>query len=352
MSDEEKSHEATPHKREEARKQGRFARARDAGTIATIGAALGALVASKAAIGRAVQLLFTGTHGNLLAISSGETGSVLRTAGFALAAIAGPPAIAAAIAGTVAGFAQAGFHLNLDLVSFKTDRLNPLPKLGQLFQMRHGGLEVAMALLRVGAVGAVGWRAIKGELPVILRLGAEPFEAIGGDLAGIVTRVIGYVLLSILVLGVIDYAQSRFNLERDLMMSHKEIMDETKQQDGDPKLRGKMRAKARALAKKRSLVKVKDAAVVVTNPTHVSVALRYRDNDPAPIVVAKGHDELAMRIRAEARKHGVPILENRRLARALDAEVPLGHPVPGAHFVAVARVLAFVYHLKKKRAGA
>ncbi len=349
MSDEEKTHEATPHKRDEARKQGRFARARDAGTVATIGACLGALMASREAMLQAVHALFTTTLGDLNALSGGGGSLVFQRAGLALFALAGPPAVAAAIAGTVAGFAQAGMHLHLELASFKTDRLDPMPRLSQLFQLRHGGLEVVMALLRVGVVGGVAYRALRGELPVLLRLGAEPLDAAAGDLTSIVTRVTAFVLLSMLVLAVVDYFQSRFTLERDLRMSHKEIMDETKQQDGDPKQRAKMRSKARALARKRSLVKVKEAAVVITNPTHVSVALRYKDTDPAPIVVAKGHDELALKIRAEARKHGVPILENRRLARALDAEVPLGHPVPGAHFVAVARVLAFVFHLKRSR---
>jgi flagellar biosynthetic protein FlhB len=94
---------------------------------------------------------------------------------------------------------------------------------------------------------------------------------------------------------------------------------------------------------------VRKAAVVVTNPTHIAVALRYERSDIAPVVIAKGHDDVALRIRSEARRHGVPILENKPLARALDAEVPLGHFVPAAHFVAVARVLAFVMRLQGRR---
>jgi flagellar biosynthetic protein FlhB len=110
-----------------------------------------------------------------------------------------------------------------------------------------------------------------------------------------------------------------------------------------------MRQRARALARKRAITNVKTADVVVANPTHISVALRYSEKDAAPIVVAKGHDEVAMQIRAEARKHGIPILENRPLARALDAEVRVGHPIPAAHFTAVAKVLAFVYRLRGPR---
>ena len=114
------------------------------------------------------------------------------------------------------------------------------------------------------------------------------------------------------------------------------------------KAKARMRGKARRLARQRSLEGVKSASVVVTNPTHVAVALRYTGKDPAPVVVAKGHDELALEIRARARKFGIPILENRPLARALDREVPLGRPIPGHHFAAVARVLAYVYRLKHR----
>jgi flagellar biosynthetic protein FlhB len=112
-----------------------------------------------------------------------------------------------------------------------------------------------------------------------------------------------------------------------------------------------MRARARALAKKRAIQNVKKADVVVTNPTHIAVALRYGDKDAAPVVVAKGHDDDALRIRSEARKYGIPILENRPLARALDAEVPVGRAIPVAHFAAVARILAYVFRLKNKRRG-
>ena len=148
-----------------------------------------------------------------------------------------------------------------------------------------------------------------------------------------------------------DYGQSRFRLEQDLKMTRQELMQEMRQQDGDPKVKGRMKARARALAKKRAMQNVKKAHVVVTNPTHIAVALRYDEKDAAPTVVAKGQDDDALRIRAEARKYGIPILENRPLARALDAEVPVGHPVPMAHFAAVARVLAFVFRLRKRRGG-
>jgi len=129
-------------------------------------------------------------------------------------------------------------------------------------------------------------------------------------------------------------------------MTKKEIIDEHKSNEGDPQMKNRLRARGRAMIRARSIANVKKADVVVTNPTHIAVALRYAATDAAPVVVSKGHDAVALQIRSEARKHGIPILENRPLARALDAEVPIGHPVPGKHFAAVARVLAWVYRIR------
>jgi flagellar biosynthetic protein FlhB len=158
-----------------------------------------------------------------------------------------------------------------------------------------------------------------------------------------------YATGALLFVSAVDFAQSWFSLSKEMKMTRKEQEDEHKQSEGDTKNKAKMKAKARANLAKMKKHAVKNADVIVTNPTHVAVALRYGPKDPAPIVLAKGHDEVALQIRAEARKHGIPIMENRRLARALDAEVQVGQPVPAAHFAAVARVLAFVFKLRKKK---
>ena len=205
---------------------------------------------------------------------------------------------------------------------------------------------VKTCVLRVGIVGYVAYRALLLELPALMAFARLAPEASVGTLLSAIVHVVTNALGALAVIAVIDYARNRYTLEQDLKMSRQEIMDENKSQDGDPKMKGRMRARARALARKRSLANVKQATVIIANPTHISVALRYSPTAPAPIVVSKGHDEVAMQIRSEARKYGIPILENRPLARALDAEVQIGHPVPAAHFAAVARTLAFVFRLR------
>jgi flagellar biosynthetic protein FlhB len=351
VSDEqgEKSFDPTPLRREEFRKQGRFAQAKDLGSVVGTAAVLGVLAGSREGIERAVRLLFLRTHGDLSALGRDDFDGVTQAALGLLFALAVPSVFAAALGSALAHAAQAGLHVNFDVLSFKPERLNPFPKLQQLFSPKKGTTQAALSLLRVGLVGYATYRALLIELPAMLTLGQNGVEAAGGRLFDSAIRV---VLAALAVLGgvaAIDYAQSRFFLGREMMMTRKEVMDESKSQDGDPKIKMRMRARARAMARKRSLNNVKQASVVVANPTHVAVALRYSPTDPAPIVVAKGHDAMALEIRSEARKHGIPILENRALARALDAEVSVGRPVPAAHFAAVAHILAFVYRLRGDR---
>jgi flagellar biosynthetic protein FlhB len=346
----EKTHEATPHKREEALKEGRFAKSRDIGAAGSTAVVLGVLFGSRQAIGRACELMFLRCHGNLMAGVRGDVGGVRAAVLGVLAVSAAPAALAAAVVGVAAGLAQSGGRINMGALSFNPGRMNPLPNLGQLFSPRKGSLEVLMGLLRVGVVGYVVYRALTLELPGVMSFSAMPTGASAGALAGSAARVVTHALCALGAIAAIDYAKSYFTLERDMRMSRQEVMDESRARDGDAKVKARMRARARALARKRSLRNVRTATVVIANPTHVSVALRYSPTDPAPVVVSKGHDEVALQIRAEARRHGIPILEHRALARALDAEVQIGHAVPSVHFAAVARILAFIFRLRG-RAG-
>jgi flagellar biosynthetic protein FlhB len=219
----------------------------------------------------------------------------------------------------------------------------------QLASPKKAAVEMLLSFLRVGVVGYVAYRTSVLELPGVLSLARMSVDVSIERMVNAILHVVFGAGGALAAIAVIDYAQSRFRLEQEMKMTRQELTDEMRQQDGNPKVKGRIKARARALSKKRAMQNVKKASVIVTNPTHVAVALRYEQNDAAPVVVAKGHDDDALRIRAEARRYGIPILENRPLARALDAEVAIGHPIPVAHFAAVARVLAFVYRLRGVR---
>lgn len=344
----ERTLEASEHRREEFRKQGRYARAKDLGGLAATGGALLALVAQRKDIADSAMHLYIRTLGDLGA--AGRVGYVRVAVEVCLPTLLHflPVLTAAAVCGFLASYAQAGFRPNPDALEPKVERLDPSAGFQRLFEVKKAFAELAMSLFRVGVVGYVAYRAVAGEVPTLLTAARAPLAAGAGLAFTSAGHVVTAVLVALLVVAAADWAQSKFSLERELKMTRQEKMDEEKQQEGDPKAKGRMRARARVLAKKRATTSVKSADVIVTNPTHISVALRYGPKDPAPIVIAKGHDEAAFRIRREARKHGIPILENRPLARALDAQVAIGKPIPPQFFAAVAQVLAFVYRLKRR----
>lgn len=344
----EKQFDATPQRIEQFRKEGRFARARDAGGAAAIGGALIMLALSSSAAGYALRELFERTMGHADDIMRGHWRGAAHAAVNAALLTMGPLVGAATLLSVAIGFAQAGVRFDTDLLSFKPERLNPLGKLKELLSPKHALVETGMALLRVGAIGYVAYRAVWAELPMLSALAGMPLDRGLTELQSGCVRVLTALLVATVAVAALDFVQSKIRLDNEMKMSRQEMIDEAKSQDGDAKMKARMRQRGRAMLRKRSLRNVKEADVIVTNPTHISVALRYSDEDVAPIVVAKGHDDFAMAIRREARKHNIPIMENKPLARALDARCEIGDTIPFEHFAAVAKVLAFVYRLKRR----
>jgi flagellar biosynthesis protein FlhB len=354
LSDEqggERSFDPTPQRKEQFRKQGRFAKSKDAGGVVTTLAVLAVIVGSERAIGEAIQQTFLRCHGDLEAIVRNDGSGPFREALTLFVALAVPAAIAAAVTGAAVGLVQSGARVYTDNLGFDLTRLNPFPNLARLFSPKTGSVQAMLSVLRVGFVGYIAYRALLLEIPTLLTLSRQGLRVGGGLILDAAVRVLLNALAALALIAAIDYVQSRVTLGREMKMTRREMTEENRSQEGDPKVKAKIRARARARARRRSIENVKKATVIIANPTHVSVALRYAANDPAPLLVAKGHDEFAMLIRAEARKHGIPILENRPLARALDAEVPVGHTIPAAHFAAVAKILAFIYRTQGARRG-
>ncbi|MEM1029356.1 MAG: EscU/YscU/HrcU family type III secretion system export apparatus switch protein [Myxococcota bacterium] len=348
MSDDptNKPHPATPKRREEFRKEGKFAKARDTTLIAVFAGVLGVVVFGHAEMGDTLFVLFKRCHGDLSAVVRGDGRSITTWLGPAVLRLAAPPALAACVFGIAAGAKEAGFRLYPELLQPKLSKLNPLPKLKDMLNPKNASFELALATFRVGVVGAVCYRRLRSDIPTLLALAGAPIGASLSLVGGLIVRMILESLLVLTILAIVDYQYNKYKLERQMRMSDQELKEEMKQADQDPKLKGKLRAKAREISRQRIIAAVGDADVVITNPTHFAVALRYGESDPAPVVIAKGIDSLALRMRAEARTQRIPIVENRALARALYDEVTMGQPIPGAHFVAVAKVLAFVFSLR------
>lgn len=346
-----KTQEATPEKLRKARQEGQFPRSRDAGSVA---ATVGVLLVIYAGgtwmvrmVGTFTQSCFAGTS----ALASGQHQELLHASTIALVSLIVPPALLAGIVATAIGFMQAGWHPNAEILQPKLSRINPMSRLKSMLTFGGGGVELVMTLLRVGVVGVVAYVTVKQSMSDLLMLTDAEIRSSTMQIASLVGRLALRATLALAVLAAADYLYSRYKLRKDLMMSTQEVKDESKQQEGDPAVKGRMRQRMREMTRHSLVAQVGRSDVLVTNPTHVAVGLRYRQTEVAPVVTAKGYDEQALYMRKLARDAGVPIVENRFLARALAAKVRPGQAVPVELYTAVAEVLAFVYRMRRRARG-
>ncbi|MDO4637064.1 MAG: flagellar biosynthesis protein FlhB [Lautropia sp.] len=240
-----------------------------------------------------------------------------------------------------------GFNVSTKAIGLKVSRLNPVSGLKRIFSLRNLVEFLKLSLL-AGVMGAIsGWYLLNK----LSQFSILSFMSLGEGLIHAITLVSGgmkWLLLLLAVLAAFDAPFQWFRHRADLKMTREEVKQENRDQDGDPHLKGQIRSRQREAARRRMMSAVPSADIVIVNPTHYSVAIRYDETaGGAPRVVAKGVDEMAMRIQAIARESGVPVLSAPPLARALYAYVDLNHEIPQALYVAVAQVLVYVYQLKR-----
>ncbi|HUZ72582.1 MAG TPA: flagellar biosynthesis protein FlhB [Stellaceae bacterium] len=251
---------------------------------------------------------------------------------------------AAAAAGTLA---QIGFVFATDKLGFDVSRVSPLAGFGRLFSFRSL-VETLKSLAKMVLVGTVAATMLRGEIMRVPLLGLAP-EDLPAEIERLVLRLLLGVLSVLTVLAGADYVYQRLSLLRSLRMTRREVKDELKQSDGDPLIKARLRQIRTERARRRMMAAVPGASVVITNPTHFAVALKYEMGESgAPRVVAKGADLIAQRIRDIATENGVPVMENPPLARALYASVELDREIPPEHYKAVAEVIGYVFRLKGK----
>jgi flagellar biosynthesis protein FlhB len=248
--------------------------------------------------------------------------------------------------GIAVSVAQVGFQINTEKLSPDFDKLNPANGVSRLFST-SALVKGLFTLLKVGALALVAYIVLEGRAGIITSLSRDRLAGAAPAAWAVVMRLALYLTAAVALVAVLDYFYQRYKFEQSLRMTKEEVKRELKEEDGDPQIKARMRQLARERSKRRMLSEVPKATVVVTNPTHYAVALRYDPTrDDAPVVVAKGAGAFAKRIVAVAREKGVVVVERPPLARALHAGVKEGKPIPGPLFKAVAEVLAFVYRLR------
>lgn len=254
------------------------------------------------------------------------------------------------VAALALGYGQIGVQFANEVLGFKLEKINPFTNWKRVFNVQ-GVARTVFALLKLAVIVGVLWFVLADRWQSLLRLHEQPFAAAAAEIGNLTMTLLLWIGSVVFVLAFGDFAWQRYNFEQRNMMTRQEVEDERKRSDGDPAIKMRQRRARQEMLRHRMMADVPKADVIITNPTHFSVALRYdRTRDAAPTVVAKGVDEMAFKIREIAKENGVPLLEDPPLARALYRAVKVGQSIPDRFYQAVAVVLSHVYRLKGKSA--
>ncbi len=349
-----RTEQATPKRKADARAKGQIALSRDAAMAV-------ALLGSFAALYWMTPTILERLRGTLQlwlskstedathqALSLDHLHLILRQIGLDVFVMLGPVVAGIAVVGVGANLMQTGFLWRKDGLEFDWSRINPMSGFSRLFSIRAVS-ELVKSWLKILAIGGVGYQTIKQDMlqfSPLTQFGMETLLPTVGWATFSAALMMGGAAL---VIGAFDYGYQRFEWERGLRMSRDEIKEESRAAEGDPGLKAKIRTTQRDMSRKRMMAAVPTADVIVTNPTHLAVALKYDSNAMrAPIVVAKGAGFVAEKIREIGRHHGVMIVENKLVARTLFKLVEVGREVPDDLYRAIAEILAFVYRVRGK----
>jgi len=345
----EKTEKASGKRREEARKQGQVAKSQEVNGAVILIVGMTILVMSSGhfarVLGEHASYIFSQGH-ILLLTNEDAIGAVLKFNLSALLTALAPLLAGVLISGMGANIMQVGLKFTPESLQFKMDKLNPINGFKKYFK-KDMYVELLKNVMKVSIICLLAYAMLHHMVDDLNSLSVLPLAAIVsiGKISFI--KLMAVLLAFTTLLAVIDWFWTKFRHEEQIKMSKQEVKQENKDVDGDPQIKARIKSQQFEMARKRMLADVPTADVVITNPTHFAVALKYVPGQPAPMVVAKGQDNLAQTIKKIARKSRVPIIENKPLARSLYRQVEVGQLIPEALFQAVAEVLAYIYRLKK-----
>lgn len=348
----ERTEQATPRRIQEARKKGQVARSTDLTGALCLLALVVLLYIIKDSFFMELQDYFTrhfSRVGSMQASGNGLMPAVNQAAWFSLKILA-PFFLMALIVAIGSNLAQVGFLFSPEVLRMKGSTLNPISGLQRMFSARSL-VELVKSVLKFAAIGIVTYYLIKANLYSLLLVFNRSPGGIYQTVIGFVLTVAWWGALAYLALALMDYMYQRYDYKKGLKMTKQELKEEFRQTEGDPLIKSKQRELRRSISLNLITAEVPKATVVVTNPTHLAVALRYEQGEmSAPKVVAKGAGLLAERIREIARENGVPVVEDKDVARFLYHHVDVDTEIPLEIYQAVAQILALVYRLKAKKA--
>ena len=350
----EKTEKATPKKREDARKKGQVSKSADLSGAVVLGAGLFALTAFAP---RMYESIVDATRHALMLIATPEVvdhaglGEVLSSVSKSTLLAWLPVAVACTVAALLVGVVQVGARPMPGALKPDLKKLNPITGAKNLYG-KHMIFETLKNVAKIAVVGTIAAMAVFPKLDELGALVGMPPAVLLPELATLCLHVAQRAVAAYLVIAFIDFGYQKWRHEKGLRMDFQELKDEGKQDSLPAEVKSHQRRQAMLLANGRMMEAVPSADVIVTNPTHYAVALRYDPGAPAPVVVAKGVDHLAFRIREQATAAGVPVVPDPPLARSLYASVDIGRMIPEELFHGVAQVLAYVYRVANRRTAA
>jgi flagellar biosynthetic protein FlhB len=345
----EKTEKATPKKKGEARNKGQVASSREVSSAVVLLTSLGVFYFAGGWMFWNLSEIITRVFQDVgtLRINTIDDASVFSLEVLnRLLAILMPFLLPLAISGLAANILQVGFKFSTEAIAPKFNKLNPISGMKRFVSLKSM-VELAKSILKILFIGTIAYLLVKSDMKAFPLLVHQEVGQILVFIARVSLKICFFVCLALIILAIVDFFYQRWQHEEDLKMTKQEVKDEQKQTMGDPKVKSRIRSMQLEMARRRMMEAVPEADVVITNPDHFAIALKFNAEEMiAPRVLAKGAGHVAQRIKEIATAHQIPLVEDKPLAQALHKMVELGDYIPAELYRAVAEVLAYVYRLK------
>lgn len=345
----ERTEEATQQRREDFRKRGQVAQTRELSSVLMLFCGVLVIWLMSRFFFQQILEIFNASFGDSMvgAVRDGDMFLALKVAVTRLGLIIAPIALVFWIVSFASSIIQVGFLYNEEALEVRWDRMDPVQGFKRLVSMR-AFMEGLKAILKVTLILGIAYIMLRDQIQMLPQLMSFSISQIFEFLGVIMVRLLASVGFFMLTLAGLDYLYQRWDLEREMRMTKQEVKEEVKSREGDPLIRARIKRVQRDIASRRMMEDVPKADVIITNPTHIAVALKYDETMVSPKILAKGAELIAAKIREIAREHNIPIVENKPLARTMFKTLKVGQMIPRELYTAVAEVLSYVYRLKKR----
>lgn len=344
----EKTEEATPKKKQDSKKKGQVAKSQDFNAALVLIALVTTLYGGRGFFGDRLQsfMKFILSYELNVPLTDDQVFSLFALVFQSFFTLMAPIFIVAVILGVFVNIVQVGFMFSPEIIKPKISKLNPIQGFKKIFS-KKSLMELAKSLMKISIVSFVVYLMVKGDVEKLFFISDMSVIAIGSYLAGLIFKICLGAGIIFLFIAVLDFAFQKWEHKENIKMTKHEVKQEMKQSEGDPQLKSKIKQKQREMSMGRMMESIPEATVVVTNPTHYAVALKYEEDMDAPLVVAKGTGYVALKIKEKAKEENIPMVENKAIAQTLYKNVEIDDIIPMELYQAVAEIIASIYKLRR-----